>query len=214
MDSTDESFFRASFAALWLVFVADMALVSYLAKGSGVKKTTRHANRLQTTALLIAVPYFMGVLLYILLPNWIMFLSIPFPDWFRLIMVGVAFLGILFISWGYWGIGKNWAPSVSGVRKDTVLVTTGPYHFVRHPIYSGLFVSLAAGGLVTANMLILLLTVALLVLLYASIGEEEAMLVERFGNEYRKYMKRTPRFIPKFRHERSTLNREDQHPTT
>jgi protein-S-isoprenylcysteine O-methyltransferase Ste14 len=119
-------------------------------------------------------------------------------------MVGVAFLGILFISWGYWGIGKNWAPSTSGVRKDTVLVTTGPYSFVRHPIYSGLFVSLAAAVFVTANLLILLPTLALLILLYASIGEEEAMLVERFGNEYREYMKRTPRFIPKFRHEKPT----------
>jgi len=211
---TNDLFFRVSFAALWLVFVVDVVLLSYLAKGSGVKQTTQHANRLQATSLLLAIVYFTGALLYILLPSWVMFLSIPFPDWFRLIMVGVAFLGILFISWGYWGIGKNWAPSVSGVRKDTILVTTGPYSFVRHPIYSGLFVSLAAAGLVTANLLILLPTLALLILLYASIGEEETMLVERFGNEYREYMKRTPRFIPKFRHEQLTLNSEDQHSTT
>jgi protein-S-isoprenylcysteine O-methyltransferase Ste14 len=116
-------------------------------------------------------------------------------------MVAAAVLGILFVSWGYWALGKNWAPSVSGVRKDTVLVTAGLYGFVRHPIYLGAFIFLAALTLVAANLLILLPTLALLALLYTSIDDEEDMLIARFGDEYREYMKRTPRFIPKFRHE-------------
>jgi protein-S-isoprenylcysteine O-methyltransferase Ste14 len=118
-------------------------------------------------------------------------------------MVGVAVLGILLVSWGYWVLGKNWAPSVSGVRSDTVLVTSGVYGFVRHPIYLGAFIFLAALALVATNLLILLPTLALLALLYTSIDEEEAMLIDRFGDEYREYMKRTPRFIPTLRHEHS-----------
>jgi protein-S-isoprenylcysteine O-methyltransferase Ste14 len=115
-------------------------------------------------------------------------------------MVGVAVLGILLLSWGYSALGKNWFPSVSGVRRDTVLVTSGLYGLVRHPIYLGAFVFLAALALLAANSLILLPTLALLALLYTSIGEEEAMLIDRFGDEYREYMKRTPRFIPRFKH--------------
>jgi protein-S-isoprenylcysteine O-methyltransferase Ste14 len=114
-------------------------------------------------------------------------------------MVSIAALGMLFVLWGYWALGSNWAPSVSGVRKDTVLVTTGLYGFVRHPIYLGAFIFLAALSLIAANLFILLLTLALLALLYRSIDEEEAMLIARFGDEYREYMKRTRRFIPKFR---------------
>jgi protein-S-isoprenylcysteine O-methyltransferase Ste14 len=156
----------------------------------------------------LAVFYFAAALLYALLPGWVMFFSILLPDWFRLVMVGVAALGILFVWWGCWVLGKNWAPSVSGVKKDAVLVTTGLYGVVRHPIYSGAFIFLAALTLVAANLLILLPTLALLALLYASIDEEETMLIDRFGDEYREYMRRTPRFIPKFRHEHPTQRKE------
>jgi protein-S-isoprenylcysteine O-methyltransferase Ste14 len=199
-----ELLFRVVFSALWLIFFANVAWVSHSAKGSAGKQTTRHASRLRIAALALAVLYFAGALLYALLPGWVMFFSILLPDWFRLVMVGVAALGISFVSWGYWALGKNWAPSVSGVKKDAVLVTTGLYGFVRHPIYSGAFIFLAALTLVAANLLILLPTLALVTLLYASLDEEEAMLIDRFGDEYREYMKRTPRFIPKFRHETQT----------
>jgi protein-S-isoprenylcysteine O-methyltransferase Ste14 len=112
-------------------------------------------------------------------------------------MVGVAVLGLSWVLWGYWVLGKNWAPSVSGVRRDTVLVTTGLYGIVRHPIYLGLFISLTALALMAANLLVLLPTLALLIVLYASIAEEEVILIDRFGDEYREYKKRTPRLIPK-----------------
>ena len=192
-----ELFFRVILLILWLIFFLSLTVVNYSAKGFSPKQTTTHEGRLRVTALVLAVVYFGGTLFYVLLPSWIMFLSIPLPDWFRLIMVGVAVLGLSFVFWGYWALGKNWAPSVSGVRRDTVLVTTGLYGFVRHPIYLGIFISLSALALMAANLLVLLPTLALLVVLYASIDEEEAILIGRFGNEYREYKKRTPRFIPK-----------------
>jgi protein-S-isoprenylcysteine O-methyltransferase Ste14 len=154
-------------------------------------------------ALGFAAVYFVGALLYALFPDLLTPLLIPLPDWFRIVMVGVAVLGVLFVSWGYWLLGKNWAPSVSGVRSDTVLVTSGLYGFVRHPIYLGAFIFLTALALVASNFLILLPTLLLLGLLYISIDEEETMLLDRFGDKYREYMKRTPRFIPRVRHEHS-----------
>jgi len=39
-----------------------------------------------------------------------------------------------------------------------------------------------------------------IVLLYARVGKEEAMMIERFSDEYRSYMKRTGRFLPRFKH--------------
>jgi protein-S-isoprenylcysteine O-methyltransferase Ste14 len=111
--------------------------------------------------------------------------------------VGVAVLGLSIVLCGYWVLGENWAPSVSGVRKDTVLVTTGLNSFVRHPIYLGIFISLSALALMVANLLLLLHTLALLLALYASIDEEAVILIDGFGDEYREYKKRTPRFIPK-----------------
>jgi len=72
---------------------------------------------------------------------------------------------------------------------------------VRHPIYLGAFIFLAAQALLAANLLTLVPTVALLTLLYAQLPEEESMLIDRFGDEYREYMKRTPRFMPSFKNE-------------
>jgi protein-S-isoprenylcysteine O-methyltransferase Ste14 len=197
---TGELFFRVLFSAFWVIFFANAIWVSYSSKGPASRQTSRHASRLRVGAFAFAVPYFVGALLYALLPSWVMFLSIQLPDLFRLVMVGVAVVGLVLVSWGYWALGKNWAPSVSGVKRDAVLVTTGLYRFVRHPVYLGAFIFMTALALVAANLLILLPTVALLALLYASIGEEETMLIGRFGDEYREYMKQTPRFLPTFRH--------------
>jgi len=196
-----ELFLRVSFSALWIIFFGNVIIVSYSAKGSvSKKKTTRLARRLRFVAIALAVPYFFGTMLYILLPIWITSFSIPFPDWVRLVMVGVAILAELFISWGYLSLGRNWAPSVSGVRKDTVLVTAPPYTIVRHPIYLGVFIFMIALAILAANLFILLPTLALLALLYTSIREEEVTLIDRFGEEYLEYMRRTPRLIPKFSH--------------
>ena len=193
----EELLFRVTFSILWLVFFVSLIVLSHSAKWSARKQTTTHEGRLRVTALVLGAIYFAGALFYVLLPGWIVFLSILLPDWFRLIMVGVAVLGLWFVLWAYWALGKNWAPSVSGVRKDTVLVTTGLYGFVRHPIYLGIFISLSALALMVANLLVILPTIALLVVLYVSIDEEEVILIDRFGDEYREYKKRTPRFIPK-----------------
>jgi hypothetical protein len=58
------------------------------------------------------------------------------------------------------------------------------------------------------EVFILLPTLPLLTLLYTSIDDEEAMLAARFGDEYRQYMKRTPRFIPKSIHSHSPEQRK------
>ncbi|HXZ90321.1 MAG TPA: isoprenylcysteine carboxylmethyltransferase family protein [Candidatus Dormibacteraeota bacterium] len=207
---TDELLFRILFSGLWLVYLANVIWVSRAAKWSHHQQTPASLTRLRIVAILFGVLYYAGALLYALVPSWIMFLSIPLPDWFRVGIGCVAILGMFFTCWGFWVLGRNWAPCVSGVRKDTVLVTSGPYGYVRHPIYLGAFIFIVALAFVAANLLVLLPTLVLIVLLYASIGKEESLLTGRFGDEYREYMKRTPRFIPKFRHMHPTPQQPKQ----
>ena len=102
--------------------------------------------------------------------------------------------------WGLRVLGKNWAPSTTGVRGDTVLVTTGPYSIVRNPIYLGALILLPSVALVAASWLILLSGLGLTTILYHQVGKEEASLIARFGDAYRDYMKRTPRLVPKLRY--------------
>jgi protein-S-isoprenylcysteine O-methyltransferase Ste14 len=214
---TSELLFRVIFSALWLIFLANLTWVRYSGRAptgkQSIDKAAQHERRLHTVAVALFGPFwFGGVYLYIVLPSWIMFLSIPLPDWFRLIMAGVAALSIPFTLWGYRTLGKNWVhaldPSQFLQRKRETLVTIGPYRYVRNPIYVGAFTFIIALALVAANWLILLPALSLVTLVYTQIGKEEAMLTARFGDEYREYTKRTLPLIPKFRHEHSTLNSE------
>jgi protein-S-isoprenylcysteine O-methyltransferase Ste14 len=165
---------------------------------------------LQTAGLALAVPYFVGALLYAFIPSSICPLQIPLPDLFRLLMTCLATLGIAFAVWGLLVLGRNWAPSMTGVRKDTELVTTGPYAIVRNPIYSGALVFLPSLALVAANWLMLLPGLLLCAILYKYVGEEEATLVAHFGDAYREYMTRTPRLVPKLRRARTPATRRGQ----
>jgi len=213
---TNELLFRVVFSALWLIFIVahNLAWVRYSLREpkseSSIDQTARRERGLHVVALafLFASFWFGGIILYIILPSWIMFLSIPLPDWFRLIMVGVAALSIPFTLWGYRTLGKNWVhalePSKFLQRERAELVTTGPYHYSRNPISLGAFTFMIALALVASNWLLLLPTLAIITIFYAQIGKEELMLIDRFGDEYREYMKRTPRLIPKPRQEHPT----------
>jgi len=76
------------------------------------------------------------------------------------------------------------------------LRTGGLYRFVRHPIYSGLLALVIGGAITSRSVLRLALAMALLGLLTAKAGWEEAMLRQRYP-EYEEYSRRTPRFVPR-----------------
>ena len=151
---------------------------------------------------LFAPFFFAGVVLYAALPGWIAFLSIQLPDWLRSVAVVVGILGVTFAIWGYRTLGRNWVhaldPSKFKEKENEVLVTTGPYRYVRNPIYLGAFSLVVAQGLVAANWLVLLPALAIVPPIYAQVDNEEAMLIQRFGDSYREYMNRTPRLFPRF----------------
>jgi protein-S-isoprenylcysteine O-methyltransferase Ste14 len=213
MNVTNELLFRVVFSILWLIFIANLTWVRYSSREPkskpSIDQTARHERGLHIVALALFAPFwFGGIILYIILPSSIIFLSIPLPDWIRLIMVGLAALSIPFTLWGYRALGKNWVhaldPSKFLQRKKETLVTSGPYHYVRNPIYLGAFTFIIALALVAANWLLLLPALVLIMIIYSQVGKEELMLIDRFGDEYREYMKRTPRFIPTPRHENPT----------
>jgi protein-S-isoprenylcysteine O-methyltransferase Ste14 len=203
-----ELIFRVIFSALWLLFFTTVLWVRISSGKPSEKvptgKTSWHERRLHVVAGALFAPlWFGGIFLYALFPTSIQFLSIPVPDWFRLIMAGIAFVGTLFALWGYRTLGKNWVhaldPSEFLKRKSETLVTGGAYRYVRNPIYLGMFTFVIALALVAANWLLLLPSLVVVTLVYMQIGNEEKMLIAKFGEQYRDYMNRTPRLIPKFR---------------
>jgi protein-S-isoprenylcysteine O-methyltransferase Ste14 len=95
-------------------------------------------------------------------------------------------------------IGRLWALLYISGYKKLELITEGPYSIVRHPLYVFSLIGAIGIGLASENMLVL----AVLVIFYLSyypltIFVEEKKLVDKFGQAYLDYAKRTPRFLPR-----------------
>lgn len=135
--------------------------------------------------------------LYLINPAWMAWSRIGLPEWIRWLGVGTGTLGTGLIYWMFNSIGSNITPT-SATRREHRLVTSGPYRWVRHPLYtlgSAMFISL---GLVADNWFIAALGILAFVAMAIRTPREEANLIEKFGDEYREYMKHTGRFLPKF----------------
>ena len=78
--------------------------------------------------------------------------------------------------------------------KDEV-ITKGLYRFSRNPMYIGLLLLQIGLGIACSSWLYLLLTVVLMILLNAVLASEERYCLHRYGDDYRKYMNSTPRWI-------------------
>jgi protein-S-isoprenylcysteine O-methyltransferase Ste14 len=75
------------------------------------------------------------------------------------------------------------------------LITKGLYRFTRNPTYIGIILMQIGLGIASSSWLYLLLTVALMILLNANLSAEERYCLYRFGDDYRKYKNKTPRWI-------------------
>lgn len=94
--------------------------------------------------------------------------------------------------------------SVEGLTVDHELVTSGPYRYVRHPVYAS-FTAIAAGtSLVFRSYLLMGLAVVWVAAVKWWVAAEEELLAspQGFGADYRAYTKRTGRFLPRPRQAR------------
>jgi len=147
---------------------------------------------------LTALVVFAGGIAWMIDPRWMSWSALPIPVWLRWIGLAVAGFGGALLAWTFHCLGKNLTDTVV-TRKEHSLVTTGPYRWVRHPFYTACAIGLVGGSLVTANWFILLTASIVFAFLVARTSIEEEKLVERFGDEYRDFMKGVGRFLPRFR---------------
>ncbi len=133
---------------------------------------------------------------YLINPAWMAWSKIGLPEWARWLGVGLAAVCVLLIYWLFSSIGSGITPT-SATRQEHKLVTKGPYRWVRHPLYTvgtSLFI---AFGMMADSWFIALLGILTFIAMAIRAPKEEANLIEKFGDEYREYMKTTGRFLPK-----------------
>lgn len=102
--------------------------------------------------------------------------------------------GLGLAVWARIFLGRNWGMPMSE-KDETELVTSGPYRFVRHPIYSGILLAILGSAL--ALNLYLLVVVALGGVYFAySARVEERRLAGLFPSAYPGYRARTKMLVP------------------
>lgn len=111
----------------------------------------------------------------------------------------VIFLGIFLFFWSHMHLRENWSPVIEKkFTKSKKLVNTGPYKYLRHPIYSASLITLLGFAILTANWLFTGIPLLILIIFFTyKIPKEEKSLISNFGQNYRKYMKQTGGLFPK-----------------
>jgi protein-S-isoprenylcysteine O-methyltransferase Ste14 len=107
--------------------------------------------------------------------------------------------GLGFTLWARRTLGKYWGLSTSinvKLLDDHQIVQTGPYAFVRHPMYFGAWTFMFGLLLVYPTWTMLILFASMLVSFSGRARREETALAERFGAAWAEYKKRTRMIVP------------------
>ncbi len=102
--------------------------------------------------------------------------------------------GIAFAIWARWHLGRNWSATPS-IKEGHELVASGPYRFVRHPIYTGIILALL-GSALTNSVIWVAFFIIFTINFIARIPIEERYMLQLFPGEYPEYKKRTKALIP------------------
>jgi len=194
----NENFFRI-FAAL--ILFTGIGISSYFRRKADRESGEKISRKADGTAMMTVIRLgglvlWLSPLVYLIDPQWMTWSKIGLPEWVRWLGIGIGILCTISVYWLFSSIGSGITPT-SATRKEHKLVTSGPYRWVRHPLYtvgSSMFV---AFGMMADNWFIALLGILAFIGMAVRTPKEEANLIEKFGDEYRQYMHRTGRFLPK-----------------
>lgn len=180
------------FPAMWFAWACYWGLLS-----RNVKRSSRREPLL--SRLLHLVPLLLAVVL-LWLPSvprlpWLNVRFVPRTELAFWAGAVVTAAGLLFTVWARRHLGRNWSGIVT-VKQDHELILSGPYAWVRHPIYTGLLLAFTGSALACGEWRGVLAVVIVLLALWRKLRLEERWMQEQFGEQYRTYSRRVAVLIP------------------
>ncbi|MGD8822547.1 MAG: isoprenylcysteine carboxylmethyltransferase family protein, partial [Anaerolineales bacterium] len=135
---------------------------------------------------------------YIFAPGFFDFAyPVTYPAWLRWVGAFCLLIGILLLWRAHHHLGLSFH-SLVGSKKEQTLIQSGPYRWIRHPIYTAYLLNYIGGGLLAANLVLTVIPpLAFAVLVIVRIPIEEQVLTEKFGQQYKAYKQNTGRLLPK-----------------
>jgi protein-S-isoprenylcysteine O-methyltransferase Ste14 len=148
--------------------------------------------------LLYGIPVFIGC--YFLFGDrfsgWLQQRVIAKTVWIESLAIFVTAAGIGLAIWARFYLGENWSSAVS-IKVDHKLIRTGPYAWVRHPIYSGLLLAMIGTALARREPRGLFAVLLLWIGFWIKSRMEEGFMRKTFGEEYEVYSRSTGALIPR-----------------
>lgn len=175
---------------LWLTWGLYWWQASY-----GVKRTVRKESVLSRAAHFVPL-IIAGVLLSVdSVPGWLGEPWIPQSWEVHALAVALVAIGLLFSVWARIVLGGNWSGSVT-LKQHHEIIRTGPYRWIRHPIYTGLVLAFLGSAVARGEWRGVLALALVIAALWRKWRLEERWLVESFGPAYAEYRQSTWALIP------------------
>jgi protein-S-isoprenylcysteine O-methyltransferase Ste14 len=194
----NENIFRILAA---LILFTGVGISSYFRRKADRDTGEKISRRVDGSVLMTVIKVgglvlWLSPLVYLLNPLWMAWSKIGLPDWVRWLGVALGIVCTGLIYWLFSSIGSGISPT-SATRKQHTLVTSGPYRWVRHPLYTVGTTMFISFGMMADNWFIAALGVLAFIAMAIRTPKEEANLIEKFGDDYREYMKHTGRYFPR-----------------
>ncbi len=191
--------FRVILSTLYMLVM--LVRLFYMRRGSEsdqrILRTREERLKLPLLASFNVLGTIAGVV-YVFAPQRTRWAMLPMPTWSRWVGVGPGIVSLPLFAWTHHALGRNWALALV-TKEGHTQVANGPYRWVRHPMYTAIFLQSIASFLLSANWVIGIAALGTGLLCVARVGEEEALMIEEFGDQYQAYMERTGRFLPRMK---------------
>jgi protein-S-isoprenylcysteine O-methyltransferase Ste14 len=178
-------------AFIWLIYGLWLVLVVYLTVSARQGKRDTEGHLLQSFGLMFAI------IAAFVLPHLPPFDLVNFaPTHLLLSTAGLimCIAGMALLVSGRQHLGANWSQTVAA-KDEHELVTSGPYRYIRHPMYAGGFVACIGSAIVAGGPFVFLLLFLGTLFLWR-VHAEDKLMAQQFPTEYPAYMKRTKALIP------------------
>lgn len=176
--------------ACWICFLA-----YWLASAVCGKKILERQSLLSGLAHRIPVGLGWWLLIYRQLPPPMNRIVIPHTDLAMASGALICVLGLLVTLWARRTLAGNWSSAVT-FKQGHELVRTGPYRFVRHPIYSGLLMMSLGTAIEVGRLRCWLACVAVGIGFWIKLSQEERLLLRHFPQAYPLYRQQVKALVP------------------